>query len=93
MSPKEKADRAKLLLNDELLSETIARIREGFVRGLENSPMGDKETHNSTAIALQVLRQIDAQLTRYLNEAALLDANERAKEFLERHRETISPRR
>lgn len=92
MSPQEKADRAKLLLSDPLLMETIGSIREALVSKLEAAGLADTETHTSVAISLQVLKQINSQLRRYLDDAAVIEADEKHRAFVASKREQIRPR-
>jgi len=92
MSPNEKADRARALLSDVVLSETLASIRDSLVSKLETAGLADRDLHTSVAISLQVLRQITAQFNKYLDEAAMIEAAEKHDAFISAKREQIRPR-
>lgn len=57
---------AKYILEHPLFSEAINSIRTGLINGLENSAMGDDQTHNRLAIALQLLKQIESNLKTHI---------------------------
>lgn len=53
---------AEDLLANPLYKEAIASVREGIIHGIESSAMGDEQSHNRFAIALQLLNSIEKQL-------------------------------
>lgn len=57
---------AKYILEHPLFSEAIGEIRKGLINGLETSAMGDEQTHNRLAIALQLLKQIENNLKTHI---------------------------
>ena len=68
MTPFEKADKAKQLLDDAIFNAVLADMRNGLVEKLEVSPIGDVDTHHETALMLQLLKQIPMMLRRYTEE-------------------------
>lgn len=74
MSPNERGQRAKQLLEDEVLQDTFAAVRESIVAQIERSAFGDAETHHQASIALQILKQLKSTLVKFVDEgeAALL---------------------
>jgi hypothetical protein len=90
MTPFEKAERAKQLLDDPLLKEVLARIREGLVLKLEASVMDDVDTHHTTALSLQLLKQLTTELHRYIGESAVINARQKHDSFITRMRERIA---
>jgi len=58
-----RGERAAEVLNNELYKEAVANVREGIIKSMAISPLGDAETHNRLVIALQLLAQIEKQLT------------------------------
>lgn len=53
---------AERLLNSEIYKEAISRVREGIVRAMVDSPLGDDKTHNRLVIALQLLNKIETNI-------------------------------
>lgn len=58
-----RGERAAEVLNNELYKEAVSNVREGIIKSMAQSPLGDAETHNRLVIALQLLAQIEKQLT------------------------------
>jgi hypothetical protein len=63
LSEIKRGERASEVLNNELYKEAVANVREGIIKSMAISPLGDAETHNRLVIALQLLAQIEKQLT------------------------------
>lgn len=81
MTPKERADHAKRLLADEVLSGAFADVRENIVRGVEASAFGDVDTHHHTALALHALQRVKSQLRKYLEAVVMEERAEQEKAF------------
>jgi ribosome-binding ATPase YchF (GTP1/OBG family) len=64
MSDKEivRGAEADRILKHEILVEAFDTVREGIVRAMTNSAMGDTNTHNRLVIALQLLSQIEKHI-------------------------------
>jgi RNA-binding protein YhbY len=90
MTPFEKAERAKQLLDDPLLKEVLSGIRERLVLKLEISPMDDVDTHHTTALSLQLLKQISTDLNRYIGESAVIAHRQKNDSFINRVRERFA---
>ena len=56
-------EQAAQILENPVYIEAIAKVRENIVSSMTNSPLGDEKTHNRLVIALQLLNQINKQLT------------------------------
>ena len=56
MTPFEKADKARQLLDDAMFQAVLADIRARLVGKLETSAIGDVDTHHQAALMLQLLR-------------------------------------
>jgi len=56
-------EQAAQILDNPVYQEAIAKVRENIVSSMTNSPLGDEKTHNRLVIALQLLNQINKQLT------------------------------
>lgn len=53
---------AARILNESLYKESFDTVREGLIKAMTQSAMGDKETHNRQVIALQVLEMLKRNL-------------------------------
>jgi hypothetical protein len=56
-------EQAAQVLDNPVYKDAIERVRENIVNSMTNSPIGDEKTHNRLVIALQLLNQINKQLT------------------------------
>ena len=58
-----RGEQASQILDNPVYKDAIERVRENIVSSMTNSPIGDEKTHNRLVIALQLLNQINKQLT------------------------------
>ena len=86
MTPNEKAEGAKRVLNDPVISAAMADIRMGLVGKLEQLPMSDTESQHEIALTLQLLKQLKLQLETYGQDAAVDKAVRRQETFMQRMR-------
>jgi len=56
-------EQASQVLDNPVYKDAIERVRENIVNSMTNSAIGDEKTHNRLVIALQLLNQINKQLT------------------------------
>lgn len=91
MTPLDKAERAKQLLEDPVVSAVFSDIRMGLVEQLEVVPMGDVETQHEVALSLQVLKQMRQRLARYASEIEVDKHRQRQDDFMARIREKFTP--
>ena len=56
-------EQAAQILENPVYIDAIAKVRENIVSSMTSSPLGDDKTHNRLVIALQLLNQINKQLT------------------------------
>jgi hypothetical protein len=56
-------EQAAQILENPVYIDAIAKVRENIVSSMTASPLGDEKTHNRLVIALQLLNQINKQLT------------------------------
>ena len=59
----ERGSEAERILNNPVYKDALESVRKGIVSAMADSPMGDDKTHNRLVIALQLLNQIDRNLT------------------------------
>jgi hypothetical protein len=84
MTPFEKADHAKRLLNDPVLNEAMQDIRMRLVGQLESSAISDHELQLEVALMLQLLKRIRTQFEQYVQEHAIVQHAEKQRSFLDR---------
>ena len=87
MTPIDRAERAKALLEDMVLKGAFEDIKTQLVSNLESLPISDHETQHEIALMLQLLKRIRSQLQTYLNEAAIDKAKAKQDSFIEKMRE------
>jgi hypothetical protein len=90
MTPREKADRAKQVLEDPVFRSVFDDIRQDFVRKLEECPLGDIETQHEIALSLQLLKRIRVQLERYVDEIAVDKAKERHDNWIRKVQQKLT---
>ena len=56
-------EQAAQILENPVYIDAISKVRENIVSSMTASPLGDEKTHNRLVIALQLLNQINKQLT------------------------------
>ena len=64
-------EQAAQILDNPVYQDAIAKVRENIVSSMTNSPLGDEKTHNRLVIALQLLNQINKQLTDVMHTGKL----------------------
>jgi hypothetical protein len=89
MTPRERAERAKHLLEDELLREALAAMRESLVRQMESCAISDTETQHEIALMLQLRQRFERQLQQYVQDGVILKHEEKHRTFMERMRARI----
>ncbi len=89
MTPIERADRAEQLLADPVLKQALADIKAGIVTNLEQSGMDDVDTHHQAALSLQLLKQIETQLRRHLDDYAMEKHRKEQESFIARATERV----
>ena len=90
MTPRERADRAKQLLEDPVLASAFSDVREQIVQKLEGMPVSDVEAQHSLTITLQVLKQLKTQLARYTDEIVLDNARAKHESWIQRARQRLT---
>ncbi len=89
MTPIERAERAKQLLEDEVLMQAFTAIREQLVTALESAPFGDQTMHHHITLELQALRQIPIQLRKWADQIALDKAKNAEEKFVESEKRRV----
>ena len=86
MTPRERADRAQQLLNDPVLLQAMADVRENLVRKIEGVAEFDPDADHQLAMTLRILKMLRLQLSRYSEEIVMDNAKERNQSWLRRHK-------
>lgn len=89
MTPREKADRAKQLLEDELLKDAFSVVKHKLVEQLESADSGDVDVQHDIALMLKLLRRVRTQLEMYLHDQQMIEAQQRQSTWMDRARQTI----
>jgi high-affinity Fe2+/Pb2+ permease len=60
---------AKTLLDSPTMQKAFEGVRLALVASIEDSMIGDRDTHHELALSLQLLKSIKRQLQRFVNDA------------------------
>ena len=90
MTPSEKSESAKRVLEDPIIQAALADIRMGLVGKLESLPMSDTESQHEIALTLQLLKQLKLQLETYVQDDAVNRAVRKQKTFIERMKAAVA---
>ena len=58
-----RGEQATQILDNPIYQEALQKVKDSIIASMANSPLGDEKTHNRLVIALQLLNQINKQLT------------------------------
>ena len=89
MTPFERADEAGRLLKNEVLRDAFAAIREGLIHQIEHAPLSDVELQQEIALMLQLLKRVQSQLSRYVEDGKLEQYRQKQQSFMDRIRERL----
>lgn len=89
MTPNEKAEAAKMLLESPIMRAAFTDIRESLVSKLEGVPFGDTDTQHEVALMLQLLKRLQTQLHTYIQEQAMVKHRNQQDEFIKKTRQTL----
>jgi hypothetical protein len=84
MTPREKAERARLLMDDPIMEAVFADIRMGLVSKLEHAPLGDTETQHEITLMLQLLKRLKTQLQTYVQDEVVEKHHQKHESFIRR---------
>jgi len=56
-------EQAQKILDNPVYKDAVESVRKGIISSMANSSLGDEKTHNRLVIALQLLSQIEKQLS------------------------------
>jgi len=87
MTPFERADEAARLLKNPVLRDAFTGIRDNLIVTLEATQISDVETQHEIALMLQLLKRLNGQLLRYVEDGKLETHRQKQANFIERLRE------
>lgn len=91
MTPLEKAERARQLLADPVMTAAFSDIRMEIVETLETLPISDVETQHESALMLQLLKRLQSKLQNYGGDLAIEKHRQKQDSFIQRVRESFLP--
>jgi aspartate aminotransferase-like enzyme len=83
----ERAERAKVILGETVLTEAFEDVRAAWIRALESVCFEDRARQHEITLALQNLKAVRKTLERYVEEGKFVDATERERTMRARLRE------
>ena len=89
MTPREKAERAKQLLEDPMFRHVLSDLRMSIVDRLEAMPLGSVDDQHEGVLMLQLLKSIPERLQRYVADELIDKDKTRTDSFIERMRESL----
>jgi hypothetical protein len=90
MTPEERSYEAARILENQVFKSAMVDIRESFVRQLEACGMDDMQTQHEITLSLQLLKQVQTKLSRYIQEGKLAEEKRKQESFMERIRERLA---
>ncbi len=89
MTPLERADRAKEMLESPIFKAVFEDIKAGLVGRLIASPFGDSDEHHQITLALQALNSVKTQFQRYVSDASIAKHNQEQDDYMRRIKESV----
>lgn len=93
MTPGERvarANRARELLEDDLMKSVFSGVRNALVERLETCPIGDTNTQHEIALTLQLLKQLQSQLRQFIQDGTLATKEIEQETWLARARKKFA---
>ena len=84
MTPRDRADRARQLLDDPVFQQAMRDIRERIVAKLEAVPLNDVEVEHELVLTLQLLQRIPSRFQAYADEQIVEKHAEKQTNFIEK---------
>lgn len=91
MTPRERADKAKQLLDDPIVQQAFRDIREQLVAKLEACQASEVDTQHDLTTDLRLLKMLKLQIGRYVEEIVVDNAKARQDAFIRKARESLLP--
>ena len=93
MTPGERvarANRAREVLDEDLLGGVFREVREALVERLEATGIGDTATQHEIALTLQCLKHLRAHIESYITDGKLAAREQDEETFMARMRRRIA---
>ncbi len=91
MSPLDRAEKARRILEDQVFAQAWTDMRESLVRRLEVCQAQDVETQHEIAVSLQLLKQVRGQLEKYISAGQFEKHKESSDNWARRLTKSLSP--
>ena len=92
MTPSEKADRAREMLDSAIFKAVFTDMRERLVLNLEATPVTAVDEQHEIALMLMLIKKIKEQLQRYVDEKSVLTHKEQDASFMRRMKQSVLSR-
>jgi hypothetical protein len=89
MTPTERADRAKEMLESAIFRACFDDLRAVIVSKLEAAPFTDAALHHEITLALQALNSVKVQFNRYVDEGTLSRHKASQDEYVARMKQSV----
>jgi hypothetical protein len=91
MTPRERADRAKDMLESEIFQYVHADMRDRIIERMEACAAGDHDTQHVLFLMLQLHKQYKTDLIRYTDVIAIDKAKEKRDAWLRKAKQHLMP--
>lgn len=85
-----RANKAREILNEQLMGGVFNEVREALVARLEQTPIGDTSTQHEIALTLQLLKQLRRHLESWIEDGTLAARELENENFMARMRRRIA---
>lgn len=90
MTPIEKGERAKQLLDDPVVTAVFNDLRAAIVDQIEAAPPSDIDSQHELALQLRLLKEVKLRLARYASEIAIDKHKIASERWIDRMRERLA---
>jgi 3-phosphoglycerate kinase len=90
MTPYERAEEARHLLENDTLKKAFVDIREGLVVQLESIPFHEIDTQHELALMLKLLNKLKSQLQTYIQNDSVDQHRRKQDTFIDKMRERLA---
>jgi hypothetical protein len=89
MTPNEKADRAREMLESDIFKTAFADIRARIVENMESSDVEDQRSHHEYVLALKALKNLRVQFQRYIDEITVNKHRDAQDEYMRKMKQSV----
>ena len=89
MTPLERAEGAKQLLENPVFRDVIGELEKRLIARAVDSAIGDTQTHHEVVLSLQLLRQIPRNIEAFAQELVIDKHRIKHQKFIKTMKETV----